>query len=89
MRTIATKVNNDVYNQLINECNRRGITKSEKIRELIQNQGKPIQSHSYEETFEHMNNCNHCRNAIVDKGYVLVSVEELKKHKLVPARLPS
>jgi hypothetical protein len=36
VKTIATKVNNHVYTQLIKECTQRGITVSEKLRELVE-----------------------------------------------------
>lgn len=42
MKTIATKVNNHVFDQLANECNERGITMSKKLRELIVIEQKEI-----------------------------------------------
>ena len=36
MRTVSTKLDTMEHEELINECNKEGITVSEKIRELVQ-----------------------------------------------------
>ncbi|MEO9307462.1 MAG: hypothetical protein ABI342_04010 [Nitrososphaera sp.] len=86
MKTVATKVNNDVYRMLDSECKERGVTVSEKLRELIKNQGKLADSFDFTTSFEHLKTCERCLDRLVDNGYMLVSLEELKKHNLVPKR---
>ncbi len=36
MKTVSTKLDPTEHEELINECNKEGVTQSEKIRELVQ-----------------------------------------------------
>jgi len=46
---------------------------------------KPI---SFDRFLRHLKYCGNCRNGFIDRGYVLITVEELKDHKLIPKRQP-
>ena len=39
MKTVATKLNNEDYENFINECNESECTPAEKLRQLIKNSG--------------------------------------------------
>ena len=40
MKTVSTKINSKLYEDLINTCNGSGCSVSEKLRELIENESK-------------------------------------------------
>ena len=88
MKTLGAKVNDEVYHRFINNCKQSGITPSEKLRELVKSEAKLAEPCDSNKSFEHIKNCGRCSNGIIDKGYALVSLEELKKYNLVPIRNP-
>jgi|GEM_PF-5873511 len=46
---------------------------------------KPV---SFDSILMHLKSCGNCLNGMIDRGYILISIEELKQHKLVPKRQP-
>lgn len=86
MKTLGTKVNDELYHLFVDSCKQRGITTSAKLRDLVENEGKFTEPFVLDKAFEHIKDCSKCSNAIIDKGYVLVSLEELKKYNIVPVR---
>ncbi|MFZ0183277.1 MAG: hypothetical protein WAL88_00405 [Nitrosotalea sp.] len=86
MKTLGTKVNDEVYSIFADSCKQSGVTTSEKLRELIKNKDKLDEPFDMEKAFEHMKNCKGCMYAMLDKGYALLSLKELKKYNLEPVR---
>ncbi len=88
--TVSARLQQELREQLVNKCNDLGCSINDYIKDAVEsklNGSKTVaEPFSFDKAFEHMKKCNRCQNGIIDKGYVLVSLEELKKHNLVPKR---
>ena len=84
MKTLGTKVTDEVYDLFVNKCNKKGITASEQLRELVEREDKLNEPIDFDKVFDHIKDCSSCCKAIIGKGYFLVPLTELKKRNLVP-----
>ena len=82
MKTLGTKVNDESYYLFVDRCKQRGITASAKLRDLIINESQFSEPFDLNKVFEHLKTCRKCMHSLIDKGYVLVSLKELKKYNL-------
>jgi predicted DNA-binding protein len=90
--TVSARLQKELRENLVNKCNDLGCSVNDYIKDAVESKlngsktiAEPI---SFDKAFEHMKDCNRCNNSIIDKGYVLVSMEELKKYNLIPKRNP-
>jgi hypothetical protein len=88
MKTLGMKVSDEMYDEFVEKCKKGRITPSEKLRDLVENEYTYNESINLERVFEHIKDCSRCLNTIIDKGYVLVSLERLRKYgiEIVPNR---
>lgn len=90
--TVSARLQKELHEHLVNKCNDLGCSINDYIKDAVESKlhgSKPSSEPIIlEKAFEHIKDCNGCLNAILDKGYALVSLEELKKYNLVPTRNP-
>lgn len=88
--TVSACLQKELRENLVNKCNELGCSVNDYIKDAVEsklNESEMIDEPlNMEKAFEHIKDCSKCSNAIIDKGYVLVSLEELKKHGLAPVK---
>ncbi len=87
-KVISARIPDELHDHIKSRCEKLGCTPNDFLKKCVADttaKNKPI---NLDQVFEHIKNCNRCDKDIIDKGYVLVSLEELKKHNLVPTRNP-
>lgn len=88
MKTLGVKVGDDEYDHFVVNCRKRGITVSDRLRELVENGDKPSESINLDRIIEHIKYCGRCIDGLADRGYFLISAKQLKKHNLIVERNP-
>lgn len=84
MKTLGTKVNDDMYEKFLESSDMIGVTVSENLRNLIETSltGKPdhmTDQRKEEPTINHVLNCPDCQIALADKGFVIMPTETYQK----------
>jgi hypothetical protein len=95
-QTVSARLPEKIDKQLREKCDELGCTVNDYLKEAIETRLVKTKSDealseplNYEEVFEHMKECVNCNRVMINKGYILVSLEELKKHNLIPVRNPT
>ena len=84
MKTLGTKVNDDMYQKFLESSETMDVTVSESLRNLIEKSLTAKSDHTEEQrkkepNINHVLSCPTCQIALADKGFIIMSTETYQK----------